>query len=443
MHIYSYHGNTVATTHTKMTLFEECKTALETDDTKALDSLQLQLALQSNETKLELLSNLVPYIETSLRQGVDESSELLQTLARDQSFDELAKIIPVEAIHEGLISGLAALQQALLSLLRQDLVAQTELLYDALVLLADPDSPVGVVSAAHTALVGLVKSADGQLVQRRLTSDPACLKVLRAMKTEVVTASRLQGLLLDTVSEFRFPSYLYDTSDFDMYRDDPLALYVLIEYYTNLFRADASFIQTLSGTVKHLMSLFEPDELLNSLIDSVLVQLTGVLSTEDPDTVWQLDTELKLGKRFIVDKERGLDYEFLANLDPEYIKEHYSDAVRTVPLKVETLEVYVHLSSYQPTFVLLQGLESSSTIANLPFMARYTLLLALSETEWGMQRLLSFPSLIDSELELQDLNPESAQFRDLFLQRLLSTPWKGRAETALNGEKAPQIEMQL
>lgn len=83
MHIYSYHGNTVATTHTKMTLFEECKTALETDDTKALDSLQLQLALQSNETKLELLSNLMPYIETSLRQGVDESSELLQTLAHD------------------------------------------------------------------------------------------------------------------------------------------------------------------------------------------------------------------------------------------------------------------------------------------------------------------------------------------------------------------------
>lgn len=427
-----------------MTLFEECKTALETHDTKTLDSLQLQLALQSNETKLDILANLMPYIETSLRQGVDEASEVLQTLARDQSFDQLTKIIPVEAIHEGLNSGLSALQQALLSLLRQDLVAQTQLLYDALVLLADPDSPVGVVSAAHTALVGLVKSSESQLVQRRLSSDPACLKVLRAMKTEVVTASRLQGLLLDTVAEFRFPSYLYDTTDFDMYRDDPLALYVLIEYYTNLFRADASFIQSLSGsTVKHLMSLFEPDDLLNSLIDSVLVQLTGVLSAEDPDIMWQLDTQFKLGKRFIIDKERGLDYEFLANLNPEYIQEHYSDSVRAVGLKVETLEVYVHLASFQPTFALLPGLESSSTIANLPFMARYTLLLALSETEWGMKRLLSFPSLIDSELELQDLNPESQQFRDLFLQRLLDTQWKDRAETALKGEKAPQIEMQL
>lgn len=426
-----------------MTLFEECKTALENDDTKALDSLQLQLALQPNETRLELLNLLMPYLETSLRQGSDEASEVLQTLARDQSFDELTKVIPVEAIHEGLQSGLPGLQTALLGLLRQDLVAQTELLYDALALLADPDSPVGVVSASHNALVSLVKSADGQLVQRRLTSDPACLKVLRAMRTEVVTASRLQGLLLDTVAEFRFPSYLYDTSDFDMYRDDPLALYVLIEYYTNLFKADASFIQSLNKTVKHLMSLFEPDELLNSLVDSVLVQLTGVLSSEDPDMFWQMDTQFKLGQRFIVDKERGLDYDFLANLNPEYIKDHYSDSVRTIPLKVETLEVYVHLASYQPTFVLLNGLESSSAISALPFMARYTLLLALSENQWGMQRLLSFPSLIDAELELQDLNPESKEFRDLFLNRLVDTQWKERAEVALKGEKAPQVEMQL
>ncbi|KAG5358153.1 hypothetical protein CJU89_4656 [Yarrowia sp. B02] len=422
-----------------MTLLDDCKNALETSDEKALDSLQLQLALQPNETKLDLLGQLMPSIETSLRQGTD-ASELLQTLARDQSFDDLTRIIPVSAIHEGLYSGIPELQQALLSLLRSDLVAQTELLYDALTLLADPESPVGVVSGAHSALVGLVKSQDGQLAQRRLSSDPACLKVLRAMKTEVVTASRLQGLLLDTIEQFRFPSYLYDTNDWDMYRDDPLALYVLIEYYTSLFKADMSFVGALPDALKRLLGFFEPDELLNSLLDSVLVQLVGVLS-EDEDTLWQLDTQFKLGKRFIVDKERGLDYEFLANLSPRYIYEHYSDEVRNVPLRVETLLVYVHLCSYEPTFALL-GLESSA-IANLPFMARYTLLLALSESEWGLKKVLSFPSLLDAELEPQDLNPESKQLRDLFLQRLLETNWKERAERALNGDQAPQIEMQL
>lgn len=422
-------------------LADECIAALETSDTKALDSLQLQLSLQSNETKLELLETLMPYIETALRQGTDEASEVLHTLARHQPFDLLTRIVSVKAIHEGLNSGFPSLQQALLGLLRVDLVAQTELLFDALALLADPDSPVGVVTAAHDALVALIKT--GKLVQRRLSTDSQCMVVLRAMKTDVVTEARLQSLLLATVADFRFPDFLYDTKNFDMFKDDPLALYVLIEYYTNLFTADMSFIQKMEPTVRKLLQLFEPDSLLNSLIDGVLVQLIGVISNEGPELFWSLDEDLQLGQRFIVDKERGLDYDFLANLNPEYIFDHYLDSCRNIPLKVDTLEVYVHLVSFQATFKLLPGLESSQNIAQLPFLARYTLLLALSETEWGMNKLLSFPSLIDSELELHDLNPDSKQFRDLFLQRLLHTQWKDRAEKALHGEEAPRVEMQL
>lgn len=347
------------------------------DSTDQLDvNLVSQQELMLTRSNCQSYQSAIPLIFTLLQQNsllydqADPLIKLLDSMLEYATPEDLVSMIGLDKFISALGSGYPPLQILATKLLPKlepvDIIANTEILLQLVLISRDPDSPLKLVSSVESCLKTLLLT--GELIRRRMTSKEF-IKVYKEMADDSAVKSRLYDLLPDIllhVHPNHIPDNLYCLDmEAETSSSDVLNALLAIQFTSSLLPVanERGWLSKLVPQAEFITSalLGSPDDFLGNEMIRSICSLSRFF--EPSDVFGVIDEKFKLLDHFAQSSSPSALLLF-SNIHPQRVSQMDS-FLESLVLRSKTIAVFQNFFSDPVTFEKLH--LSTESIKSLEF----------------------------------------------------------------------------